>query len=191
MTFADDTMMRNRIKNKRAKLSLAQQNLESLKVCTKISQMQCYKEANNIAYYQATFGEIHLESLWESAHAQGKICYFPAIKADKTLLFLPATPTTPFKPNRFGIMEPDLSPDCAIELKYLHLMMVPLVAFDAHCNRLGMGGGSYDRTLYQQKTGFLLGVAYPFQQVEKISPHSWDIPMDAVVTSEAIYNRLG
>ncbi len=73
--------------------------------------------------------------------------------------------------------------------------MMPLVGFDADCNRLGMGGGFYDRTLDYLRwhrawnRPRLIGLAHACQQVARIEPQPWDIPLEAVVTECAIQAR--
>lgn len=77
----------------------------------------------------------------------------------------------------------------------MDVVVVPLVAFDVHCHRVGMGGGYFDTTfsflsqaaLWRKPR--LVGVAFDCQRVGAIIPNAWDIPLDAVVTERAIYLR--
>ena len=75
----------------------------------------------------------------------------------------------------------------------LDLILLPLVGFDLKGNRLGMGGGYYDRTLsYLRHRRFwikprLVGVAHECQKVDSLIARPWDIPLDAVVTETAFY----
>ncbi len=72
---------------------------------------------------------------------------------------------------------------------------MPLVAFDEHGNRVGMGGGFYDRTLaYLQHRQFwkkptLLGLAHELQKVARIESQRWDIPLDGIITEKKHYHR--
>ena len=75
----------------------------------------------------------------------------------------------------------------------LDLILAPLVGFDTHGNRLGMGGGYYDRTfaylkhrLHWQKPR-LIGLAYELQRVADLANHAWDVPLQSVVTEQHIY----
>lgn len=181
--------IRNTVKQVRAKTSSAYRASASNQICTRIRALEQYRKAKSIALYFAINGEIDLHALWKSAPLQGKFCYFPALNDNLTLSFLPATPATPFKNNKYGIPEPDVSFDNAIALEELDLMILPLVAFDMRCTRLGMGAGYYDRTLENKKLKNLFGVAYQFQLVDFIDPQPWDIPLDAVITQKAIYWR--
>jgi 5-formyltetrahydrofolate cyclo-ligase len=181
--------LRNTIKQVRSKISTTYRVTSSNQICTRIRALEQYRRAKSIALYCAVNGEIDLSTLWSSAPLQGKFCYFPALNDDLNLSFLPATPATPFKNNRYGIPEPDVSFDLAISVEELDLIIIPLVAFDMHCTRIGMGAGYYDRTLANKQLRHLFGVAFQFQLVDFIAPQPWDIPLDAVVTQKAIYWR--
>ncbi|ARG96811.1 5-formyltetrahydrofolate cyclo-ligase [Legionella micdadei] len=171
----------------RENLPLEYQHTASARVCTRIRGMHEYRHAKRIALYQATRGEISLNALWNSAPLQGKFCYFPVLRENKTLLFLPATPATPFVKNRYGIDEPDVDTSQAIEPKSLDIIFMPLVVFDHYGTRLGMGAGYYDRTLAKEDHPMLVGVAYEFQRYPYIEPHTWDIPLTAVVTEKTVH----
>ena len=87
--------------------------------------------------------------------------------------------------NKFGILEPkknkkEILPD---------LIMVPLVAFDKKLNRLGYGGGYYDRFLkkYEKKRIIKIGLAISCQEVKKLPLNSFDRKMDFVLTEKKLY----
>jgi len=122
----------------------------------------------------------------------GKHCYLPVISkiTNNRLGFTSYLKHEKLNINQYGILEPQIchqTPPWAI-----NLLLLPLVAFDNSGNRLGMGGGYYDRTLayLQQRnhwqTPILMGVAYDFQKVSELSSRPWDIPMDGVVTESGI-----
>lgn len=179
--------LRNTYRQIRAKLPQAYQQQSSAQVCALIRNLAEYRYGKHIALYKDTNGEISLNSLWQSAPLQGKFCYFPVLNNDKTLTFLPATPVTPFKPNRFGIAEPQVLKTTARAPQELDIIFVPVLAFDTMGTRLGMGAGYYDRTLANHAYKLLVGVAYEFQRQPYIIPNSWDIPLTAIVTPQAIY----
>lgn len=181
--------IRNTMKQVRSKVSTAYRSKASNQMCTRIRALEQYRRAKTIALYFAVNNEIDLTALWNSAPLQGKFCYFPVLNYDLTLSFLPATPSTLFKKNQYGIPEPDVSIDEAIPVEELDLIIAPLLAFDMRCTRLGMGAGYYDRTLEKKQLGHLFGVGFQFQLVDFLDPQPWDIPMDAVITQKAIYWR--
>ncbi len=95
--------------------------------------------------------------------------------------------------NIYGIREPKLIPANRRAAWALDLVLLPLVAFDALGNRMGMGGGYYDRTfsfksLRKGMTGpNLIGLAHEIQRVEKLPIESWDIPLTSIVTDSKSY----
>ena len=171
----------------RCKLSPEFQRDAASKICARVNTLQQYHHAKQIALYQAVNGEVDLSGLWQSATQQGKYCYFPVLNADKTLSFLPATPATPLVANRFGIAEPDVARDLALEPDALDIIFLPLVAFDEKGTRLGLGAGYYDRTLEKNKTSLLIGVAYEFQRQSFIEAQPWDIPLSVIITERTTY----
>jgi 5-formyltetrahydrofolate cyclo-ligase len=92
--------------------------------------------------------------------------------------------------NFFGIMEPKLG--ARIDARELDLVLTPLVAFDDHGVRVGVGRGYYDRCFrfLRHRTHWrrpkLLGVAYELQHVPPLIPSSWDVPLWGVVTETGI-----
>ena len=90
----------------------------------------------------------------------------------------------PLTRNRFGIEEPPLGAPW-INTRALDLVLAPLVAFDDQGNRLGMGGGFYDRhfgNLPQCLRPLLVGVAHEVQCADALPAAPWDVPLDGILT---------
>jgi len=84
--------------------------------------------------------------------------------------------------NKYGIPEP-----ISNKIKYPDILLVPLVAFDKNFNRVGYGGGFYDRyikKIKKIKKVITIGLAYSFQKVKKISVDKNDIKLDFVITEK-------
>jgi 5-formyltetrahydrofolate cyclo-ligase len=92
--------------------------------------------------------------------------------------------------NRFGIMEPEGAELTSARL--LDVVFLPLVGFDRHGVRLGMGGGYYDRAFAFRRlrifwhAPLLVGIGYASQQVERITPAAHDVPLDLVLTEQGV-----
>ena len=87
----------------------------------------------------------------------------------------------PLAINKYGIPEPTSN-----IMIHPNILLVPLVAFDNHCNRIGYGGGFYDRyikKLKKEKKIITIGLAYSFQKVKKVPINKYDIKLDFVVTN--------
>lgn len=97
----------------------------------------------------------------------------------------------PLIANRFGIDEPEAAAK-SVAANELDLVLIPLLAYDLQGNRLGMGGGFYDRALAFKQTNrkrskpLVVGLAYALQQQKFIEPEIWDVPLDAIITENGI-----
>ena len=94
--------------------------------------------------------------------------------------FHPWSSKDPLIINKYGIPEP-----ISKEIKYPDILLVPMVAFDKNFNRVGYGGGFYDRyikKLKKIKKIITIGIAYSFQKVKKIPIGKNDIKLDFIVT---------
>ena len=98
----------------------------------------------------------------------------------------------PYRPNRYGIAEPSRT-DGALTARWMDVVILPLVAFDASGTRLGSGAGYYDRALEYlalRKTWRrprLIGFAYDFQCVPALERKRWDVPLPLIVTDAHVY----
>jgi len=147
--------------------------------------------ARNIALFLSVDGELNTRPLIARLWHLKKAVYLPVLHpfSPGNLLFLRYSPETPLIPNKLRIPEPPLDIRQLITLDQLDLMLVPLVAFDQHGQRLGMGGGFYARTLQNwRQHGFLpVGLAHDCQQVDSLPVAEWDVPLPAVMTPSKLW----
>ena len=182
--------LRREIRSKRRSLSQRQQQQHA----EAISQHICASFLVHHQYYAgyaATDGEASLQPLFKTLLKIPKQLYLPTLKPHASALwFKPYHPSAPTLHNRFGIIEP------ATHQRFpawaLDVVFVPLVAFDEQGNRLGMGGGFYDRTFQfmpqkQRNTPKLVGIAHECQKYSHLTKQSWDIPLSWVVTEKRLY----
>jgi 5-formyltetrahydrofolate cyclo-ligase len=196
MNFMNNKSLRQQIRDKRRALSDAEREQAAYLLCERVASSRTFQQSKHIAFYLANDGEMDLNLLIEHAWQQGKHCYLPVLAEPNTqrLWFIPYTSESKLKPNRFGIPEPIHSHSTRLRKTLsLDLILMPLVAFDDQGNRMGMGGGFYDRTLaflrqrqYWHKPN-LLGVAYEFQKQQQLETNPWDIPLQAIATEKCLY----
>ena len=109
------------------------------------------------------------------------IC-LPKIKKNFKMDFFKWFTKDPLIINEYGIPEP-----ISNKLVYPDIIIVPLVAFDKNLNRIGYGGGFYDRyikKIKKDKKIVLIGLAYSFQKVKKILTNNYDMKLDYIVTEK-------
>ncbi|MDC0620042.1 5-formyltetrahydrofolate cyclo-ligase [Candidatus Pelagibacter ubique] len=90
----------------------------------------------------------------------------------------------PLKINKYGIPEPE-----AKNIVYPDVLLIPLVAFDKNLNRLGYGGGYYDRLiekLSKKKNIIKIGLAFSIQEIDKVPTNMYDQKLDYIVTNKNI-----
>jgi 5-formyltetrahydrofolate cyclo-ligase len=185
----DRQKLRLELRQRRRSLSELQQQRAARNLCRQLRNQLFFLRAKHIAIYLPNDGEIDPRPLMQFALSMGKKCYLPVLYPDgrNILQFLPVDNHTRYRDNRFGIPEPVVPQQRQHKPKYLDLVLMPLVGFDAHGGRMGMGGGFYDRTFaFRQNPSShkpkLVGLAHQCQQVEKLELASWDIPLDAIAT---------
>ena len=182
-----------RQRNRKFRAGLSKEALEraAAAVRDRICALAEYQTAQHIAAYFAVSGEIGLAPLIEQALSQGKKIYLPNLD-QQALRFAPYDPGQKMRINRYKLPEPDVTDDQMLGPSEVDLVLAPLVVFDADGNRIGMGGGFYDRSFAFRKdpeshSPLLIGVAYEWQKVEQLVPEYWDVPLDMVVTNHTIY----
>lgn len=189
--------LRQKLRDQRSAISSEQQHSAALSVKQFLTQSDDYQQATHIAFYVACNGELDLHPSLLQALEDNKACYLPVVSPNRQLRFRRYTPDSPMQNNRFGITEPDNS--CAeIAANRLDLVLTPLVAFDTHFNRLGMGGGFYDSTFRRapqalgkrdRRAPVLFGAAHDFQKVDHLEREAWDVALDGVVTESGLLLR--
>lgn len=182
------TALRRQLRGLRRALSAAEQQQAALGLYRQLSQHPWFRRARHLALYLASDGEISPHLVMQQAVQRGKAVYLPVLSRwpQQRMTFQRIDEATRWHTNRFGIREP--VPDLSRQrvLWTLDLLCLPLVGFDAHGGRLGMGGGFYDRALAACRLPLpaVLGLAHDCQQVECLPLAPWDMPLDAVVTGQ-------
>lgn len=178
-------IIRQQIRQLRQSLSPAEQNLAEQKITQQALDLIEKKQAKHIGLYLSFDGEISTKQLIQQLWKKNIAVYLPILHpfSANNLLFLRYHPNNPLQKNKFGILEPKLDVRNVLPTNELDIIFTPLVAFDKQSNRLGMGGGFYDRTLqnWQQKNFLPIGLAHQCQQVDALPVESWDIPLFGVL----------
>jgi 5-formyltetrahydrofolate cyclo-ligase len=190
MEFSADHLRQH---NRKLRAQLSNEALEEsgLLLLERIIALPEFISASKIATYSAINGEISLNPVIDRALELGKQVYLPNLDL-KSLRFSPYFHGQKMRINRFKLPEPDVTDAEMLEPESLDLVLVPLVVFDPQLNRIGMGGGYYDRSFeFRKQPGCnvpaLIGVAHELQKVDQLVPEEWDVRLDMVITDAAIY----
>ena len=124
--------------------------------------------------------EVDALKILEKFEKKNYLISLPRIKNNFQMNFFQWSTKDPLKINKYGIPEPTSK-----NMIHPNILLVPLVAFDEHFNRVGYGGGFYDRYIKKIKKNkkiITIGLAYSFQKTEKIPINKYDIKLDFIVT---------
>ncbi len=184
--------LRKHYRRLRAALPIEQQRHNAIRLARLINAHLGIIKTRRIAAYLATNGEISLNT-WIAGTSRHRI-YLPKLyePIEPRLRFAALDGDTRWMKNRFNIIEPAAHWGQTLHARQLDVVLLPLVAFDRQGNRLGMGGGYYDRSV-----GFrrfrrnwtrpgLIGVAHGMQECTQLPVAPWDVPLDAIITEREI-----
>lgn len=154
-------------------------------VFARVEELDVFQKADDILLYHSLPDELSTTEIldkWESS----KNLFLPRVNGDD--LEILAYDRTSLCQGAFHIAEPQ--GDELFSIDDVDMVIVPAVAYDRNCNRVGRGKGYYDRLLRDSRV-FKVGVAYDFQLVDAIESEAHDVCVDMVVTERAVYMRRG
>ena len=134
-------------------------------------------------YYPFNY-EFEILNILEELEKKNYTFSLPKISNNNEMNFYKWSKTEPLKVNKYGIPEPISNTKV-----YPKILLIPLVGFDYHLNRLGYGGGYYDRFLSKKQNKnelFKIGVGFSFQKVKSIPIDKYDKKLDCVMTEKVI-----
>ena len=134
-------------------------------------------------YYPVNFEVDDLELLKKLEEDKFSIS-LPVIKKNFQMDFYKWSFSDLLKVNKYGIPEPETK-----NIVYPDILLVPLVAFDKNLNRLGYGGGYYDRLikkLSKKKNIIKIGLALSIQEIDKVPINVYDQKLDYIITNKYI-----
>ncbi|CAA0079705.1 5-formyltetrahydrofolate cyclo-ligase [BD1-7 clade bacterium] len=186
--LADKTAIRRLLRQRRRSLSDYQQRQAAKKLARQLKKV-IPADVRHIGLYFPADGEINPLVFGDAARGKHKI-YLPHMLSGNHLMFSEFGRHKGLVKKRFGLME--VSRPTFRQPHRLDIVLMPLVGYDKHGHRLGMGGGFYDRTFayltgnnWQSKPQ-LIAVAHHVQVYPELPTEAWDVPVDMVVTDRHI-----
>jgi 5-formyltetrahydrofolate cyclo-ligase len=193
-TSEDRSALRRRLRAARRRLDPARRREAAEAAAGQLARLGLPRPRSRVAFYLPIDGEIDPGPAVRRALASGCEVFVPVITRFRShhMRFVRWTPSLATRPNRWGIREPE---GAGIDGRWLDLAVVPCVAFDAAGTRLGLGAGFYDRHFAwlpgrsAWRHPRLVGLAYDFQQVDRLPRAEWDVPLWGIVTERGVYGR--
>lgn len=185
---ASRPILRQKIRDLRKSISPELHAHYSAQLIDRFTKHKRILDAKCVGLYISVDGEIDTKGVIEWCLARGKTVAVPVLHpfSKGHLLFLNYNHDTVMVKNKYGIPEPELDVQNVVPLENIDILFTPMVAFDSKGNRLGMGGGYYDRTLqdyHYHKTGpYPIGLALDIQEVDSLPSENWDVPLPEIIT---------
>ena len=182
---------RNRLRRamikRRSALSPATCLAWSRAIQTRALEHPQYVATRSVALYRAIQNEVETGAIMDHAFRHNKKVFCPKVSVAGAAAFVQVSSEEDFRPGPLGVLEPSgdlrLSHDDCAGL----VVMVPGVLFDGLGNRLGRGGGWYDRALrWFYDRGVFFGLAYEFQVIDRVPVQSWDEKLHYVITESRV-----
>ena len=132
-------------------------------------------------YYPYNY-EIDILKILHDFEKKNYLITLPNISKNSKMDFFKWSTNDPLKINKYGIPEP-----ISQKIRHPNILLIPLIAFDKDLNRVGYGGGFYDRyisRIRKNKRILKIGIAYSFQKVKKIITNKYDIKLDYIITEK-------
>ena len=174
------SFLRKKLISKRKKLLFKGISFNFKKILNIIKQ----KKIKNIVIggYYPYYNEVDCIDLLTFLEKKGFIISLPKIRAHYQMDFYNWSIKDPLYVNRYGIPEPVYNKKI-----YPNVLIIPMVGYDEDLNRLGYGGGFYDRYLQKfskDRKILKIGLAYTFQKIKKIPINKYDIKLDFIFTEK-------
>lgn len=188
-----ETLRRTLLRRLRQQSESSRQR-KSLAIGRRLFRTRFYRQAHRLLCYAAIDGEVQTRPILEKAIFDGKKVFVPVV-TDKARRHMGVVQIKDLEkdlahPGHYGIPHPLRLSTREISLKKLDLVIVPGVAFDPCCGRLGRGLGYFDRFLSRLPAGIpRLGLAFECQMVGKVPARSHDERMQAVVTEKQVHEN--
>jgi len=175
--------IRSELKKRRGVISLIEMAELSARIAEGVLSLPEYAQAKTVLCYANLRDEVLTSALIREIIRSGRTLALPAVRGEEMKALRLTSPELMHR-GAFRILEPDGDEEIAPE--EFDLLLVPGVGFDPQGNRLGYGGGYFDRFLSASR-GVKVGLCYSVQVMDEIPAEPHDISMDIIVTEKEIY----
>ena len=184
----EKNLIRKQMKQQRADMTRTERFEKSMQIFEQLITVPEFKRADRIYTYVSMDNEIDTIMLIDYSLSLEKRVFVPRVSG-KDMEFYEISDISELNPGYMGIYEPDINgkePDYS----RTGFMCMPGLAFDRSYNRIGYGGGFYDRYLSVENKLYKAALAYEAQLLESIPAQDGDVRPDMIVTEENIYRKL-
>jgi len=181
--------LRKEILQLRDALNVEERKEKSHLIAEKVIVQNEFIEADKILLFASFKSEVDTCEIFQAAREAGKAVYFPKI-IGKEMKFYQVEKEDDLTEGQWGIREPQLIPEKEFVPQAVDkiCIIMPGAVFDIEGNRIGYGGGYYDKFLKQIENGYKLAIAFDCQRVDRcqIAIEQYDVKVDCIVTERIV-----
>lgn len=181
MTQFDKKSLRKEVRSRKRQFSTEELIEESRPLIQRVlshPRLQC---AKTILLYNSLPDEVYTHDLIKQLHDAGKTILLPVVISDTEMELRLYSSSNSFETSSYGILEP--TGEAFTDFSSIEFALIPGMAFDGECNRLGRGKGYYDRFLPLLTNAYKVGICFPFQFLPDIPTEETDIKVDECIHS--------
>lgn len=178
--------LRKQFIEKRKSITDEDRSLQNTKIFKSIIEYPFYLNSQTVFTYVSMKDEVDTHAIIKHAIANNKKVAVPKVYSNGYMKFFYIKSFNELKPSTMNILEPDDSNEVAIPNNQA-IINVPGLVFDHSFNRIGFGGGYYDRYLVAYEMIHKVGLAYDFQITSDIPHDDYDISLNAIISSSKIF----
>ncbi|HET7854410.1 MAG TPA: 5-formyltetrahydrofolate cyclo-ligase [Candidatus Methylomirabilis sp.] len=183
--------VRTQMRRLREGLAPADREERSRRIAERLRRLEAFWRARRVLFYAADGGEVETLPLLERWIEGGRKVILPRVEGE-TMILVEVDGLKDLAPGYGGLLEPRSDRGRVVPWEEVEVALVPGLAFDLEGNRLGRGGGHYDRTLACIGPKVLkIGLAFDFQVVDRLPVEARDVPVDCVVTESRMIEAGG
>ena len=179
--------IRQRIRRERAKMVKARWILDTQRIAAAVINHPWFVTESDLYIYVDYNNEVGTRTIMEEAYRRGMNVWVPRVTGD-TMLFCRIQGKDDLEPGAYGILEPTGK---EIGDGKQGLMIMPGVAFDEKCHRIGYGKGFYDRYLESHKNLRRMAVGFEFQVFGEVPYEEYDICPEILITEQRVIEAEG
>jgi 5-formyltetrahydrofolate cyclo-ligase len=179
--------LREQLLSRRKALAHAEVLAKSMKIKHRLFASPWYRDACTILFYVSYNNEVSTHEMIQESLINGKNVIVPKINTqNKALIISRLLCWDDLCPGVYSILEP--KNDCVREVPVssIDLCIIPGVVFDCKGNRIGHGGGYYDRLLQTKCHAHRIGLAFELQIVKSIPVERHDVKVETIITEERV-----
>ena len=175
--------LRKEIRERKRDIPVERLRDMSRSVCKRLLEEERLRDASTVMMYYPLADEVDVTPVIERLWEEGKTVVLPKVTGETTMVLHRYAGKGDLKVGAFGILEP--CGEVFDDYEAIDVAVIPGMAFDSVCHRLGRGKGYYDRFLpLLHARVYKIGVCFPFQLLDEIPTDEHDIAMDAVLSTE-------